>query len=54
MKKIYNTPRLQFRQVKMTDIIITSDPQVTDDPSDGGTQLINDRSTGTDWDEYRN
>lgn len=51
MKKIYTTPRLNVRQVKVDDIIITSDPQISDDPSDEGQQLTKRRDS-SDWDNY--
>ncbi len=51
MKKFYNSPRFLVRKVKMSDVIITSDPQATDEPSDGGAQLIQ-RREGSGWDEY--
>ena len=52
MKKIYATPRLNVRQVKVDDIIITSDPQISDDPSDEGQQLTKRREGSSDWDNY--
>ena len=52
MKKIYTTPRLNVRQVKVDDIIITSDPQITDDPSDEGQQLTKRREGSSDRDNY--
>ena len=51
MKKTYNTPRFIVRQVRAADIIVTSDPQLTDDPSDDGQQLSKPRA-GSSWDEY--
>ena len=50
MKKQYITPNWRLHRVKPTDIIITSDPQLTDDPSDGGGQLAKPR--GSDWKDY--
>lgn len=52
MKKKYNIPRFNVRQVKVADIIITSDPQISDDPSDGGQQLIRRREGTSDWEGY--
>ena len=39
MKKQYITPTWRLHHVTTSDIIITSDPQLSDDPSDGGGQL---------------
>jgi hypothetical protein len=49
MKKQYNTPYVNLHHVRTSDVIITSDPQLSDDPSDGGSQQIKRNS---DWDEY--
>ena len=51
MKKIYKEPRLTVRFVKSTSVIDTSDPQISEDPTDGGQQLIK-RRNGSDWDGY--
>ena len=50
MKKQYTTPYWRQHRVKPSDIIFTSDPQLTDDPSDGGGQLAKPR--GSDWMGY--
>ncbi len=50
MKKQYNTPYVNLHHVRTSDVIITSDPQLSDDPSDGGSQQIKPRNS--DWDEY--
>lgn len=52
MKKNYFTPRFNVRQVKVDDIIVTSDPQISDDPSDDGQQLVKRRERTSDWDNY--
>lgn len=52
MKKSYNTPRLRIRYVKESDVIVSSDPQLTDDPSDDGKQLIKPSSPSSDWESY--
>ena len=52
MKKKYIFPRLNVRQVLFADIIITSDPQISDDPSDDGQQLIKRREGTSDWDNF--
>lgn len=50
MKKQYIAPYWHLHRVNSSDIIITSDPQLTDDPSDGGGQLAKPR--GSDWKDY--
>ena len=50
MKKEYETPSLRLNRVNSSDIIITSDPQLTDDPSDGGNQLAKPRDS--DWNDF--
>ncbi len=50
MKKQYITPTWRLHRVATSDIIITSDPQLTDDPSDGGGQLAKPRDS--DWTGY--
>ena len=50
MKKQYITPTWRQHRVSPSDIIVTSDPQLTDDPSDGGGQLAKPRDT--DWKGY--
>ena len=52
MKKSYNTPRLRIRYVKESDVIVTSDPQLTDDPSDDGKQLAKPTGRSNDWESY--
>ena len=52
MKKYYNSPNLRIQFVKTSDVIVTSDPQLSDDPSDGGKQQINRHSGTSDWDNY--
>ena len=52
MKKNYISPRFNVRQVMVTNIILTSDPQISDDPSDDGQQLIKRREGTSDWDNY--
>ena len=52
MKKTYNIPVFRIRFVKTSDVIVTSDPQITDDPSDEGQQLIKRREGSSDWDNY--
>ncbi len=49
-KKQYYTPALHLRPVHPSDVIITSDPQVSDDPTDGGSQQA--PRSGSDWSEY--
>jgi hypothetical protein len=50
MKKQYITPTWRLHHVTTSDIIITSDPQLSDDPSDGGGQLAKPRDS--DWMGY--
>lgn len=50
MKKKYDTPIWRLHCVKSSDIIITSDPQVSDDPSDGG-QMYS-RRRDSDWENF--
>ena len=50
MKKQYITPTWRRHHVTTSDIIITSDPQLSDDPSDGGGQLAKPRDS--DWMGY--
>ncbi len=50
MKKQYITPTWRLHCVATSDIIITSDPQLSDDPSDGGGQLAKPRDS--DWTGY--
>ena len=50
MKKQYITPTWRLHRVTSSDIIVTSDPQLTDDPSDGGGQLAKPRDS--DWMGY--
>ena len=50
MKKQYITPTWRQHRVSPSDIIVTSDPQLSDDPSDGGGQLAKPRDT--DWKGY--
>lgn len=52
MKKTYNIPVVRIRFVKTSDVIVTSDPQITDDPSDEGQQLTKRREGSSDWDNY--
>ncbi len=52
MKKKYYSPSLNVRFVNHTEVVITSDPQISDDPTDGGAQLIPRRDKGSDWDNY--
>lgn len=54
MKKKYINPLFNVRQVKVADIITTSDPQISDDPSDGGQQLGKHRGGNSDWEGYDN
>jgi hypothetical protein len=50
MKKQYTAPIWRQHRVYPSDIIVTSDPQLTDDPSDGGGQLAKPRDS--DWTGY--
>lgn len=52
MKKYYNSPNLRIQFVKTSDVIVTSDPQLSDDPSDGGKQQINRPNGSSDWENY--
>ena len=52
MKKSYDSPRFRIRFVKVSDVIVTSDPQLTDDPSDDGKQLAKPTGRSTDWESY--
>ena len=52
MKKKYNIPFVHMHSVRISDVIITSDPQITDDPTDGGSQLSKKRNDYSSWDNY--
>jgi hypothetical protein len=52
MKKSYDSPTFRVRFVKVSDMIVTSDPQLTDDPSDDGKQLIKPSRPSSDWESY--
>lgn len=52
MKKSYDSPRFRIRFVKESDVIVTSGPQITDDPSDEGKQLIKPSGRTSDWESY--
>ena len=52
MKKSYDSPKFRIRYVKVSDVIVTSDPQLTDDPSDDGKQLIKPSGRSSDWENY--
>lgn len=52
MKKNYNIPLFRIRFVKTSDVIVTSDPQLTDDPSDDGKQLAKPMGRSADWESY--
>jgi hypothetical protein len=52
MKKSYDSPIFRVRFVKVSDVIVTSDPQLTDDPSDDGKQLAKPTGRSNDWESY--
>lgn len=52
MKKSYDSPRFRIRFVEGSDVIVTSDPQLTDDPSDDGKQLAKPTGRSNDWESY--
>ncbi len=53
MKKQYITPTWRLHCVATSDIIITSDPQLSDDPSDGGGPLAKPRDSAWTGYEYK-
>ena len=50
MKKQYIPPTCRQHRVSPSNVIVTSDPQLSDDPSDGGGQLAKPRDS--DWTGY--
>ncbi len=54
MKKPYLPPSLTLHLVTRPDLITTSNPQATDQPSSGDPQLTPPRTSDSDWDAYRN
>ena len=53
MKKYYKSPDIRIRIAnRMCEVIVTSDPQLSDDPSDGGKQQIKRPNGSSDWENY--
>lgn len=53
MNKTYVCPVVEFHKVKHTNVIVTSDPSVNNNPADSSSPVLSPERN-SDWNNYEN